>query len=108
MLPDYLLPLILALPPVTPHLLVKLPILVFFFLNILFNLSEPLVPVHRFQPLLHLLRLYAVKLLDRLQSEFELINLSHDNPGLVLYAHGIHPGTLLAALSRLVTGLNTA
>lgn len=90
MLPNYLLPLILALPSVAPHLLVKLPILVFLLLNILFNLSEPLVPVHRSKPLLHLLRLYAVKLLDRLQSEFELINLSHENPGLVLYADSIH------------------
>jgi hypothetical protein len=90
-LPDYLLPLILALPSFAPHLLVKLPILVFLFLNILFNLSEPLFPVHHFQPLLHFLRLYAVKLLYRLQSDFELINLCHDNPGLVLNAHSIHP-----------------
>ena len=108
MLPDYLLPLILALPPVTFHPLVKLPISVFLFLNILFDLSEPFIPVIRFQPMLKFLRLYAVKLLYCLQSDLELINLSHDNLRLVLYTDSIHSGTLLAALSRLIAWLDAA
>ena len=108
MLSDNLLPLIFALPSVALHLLVKLPISVFLISNILFNLAKLLVPIHRFQPLLQFLRLYAGKLLDRLQSDSELINISHDNPGLVLYADSIHSGTLVAALCRLIARLNTA
>jgi hypothetical protein len=108
MLPDYLLPLILALPPVTFHPLVKLPMPVFLFLNILFDLSEPLIPVIRLEPLLKFLSLYAVKLLYCLQSDLELINLSHDNLRLVLYTDSIHPGTLLSSLCCLIAWLDAA
>jgi len=105
MLPDYLLPLILALRPVTFHPLVKLPISVFLFLYILFDLSEPFIPVIRLQPLLKFLSLHAVKLLYCLQSDLQLINLCQDDLRLVLYTDSIH---LLAALCCLIAWLDAA